>query len=484
MDKHNFIGDIGEFQLDEVSTASQSQEMIISEHGMKTLDSMDKNNPRNWSRARKTLLFVSLMSSSLLADGGMVWGGTLVTPQAIEWGISVPHSATSMNYGILLQGFGGMFAVPLIETYGRYPVWIWPQAITMFMVLGATLSKDYTTFTVFRTLQGLFGTVPQVIGLPIIHDMYSPEEWPRMINIWGTAFMVGPYLAPALAGYIGDASNWVISFAVLTAMYALSTLMVLVFGAETYYTPGKAPIPRFTSYLGINNTGLPKRPTILHWSKVMVTYVFKFPLLMTGVATLITFTWPIGIATTIDAFLHSPPYNFNTIQASSMRFAGVVGALGGWLVGFIFNEWIYKRHSAKWRTEYRLHGVWFPLSSMVCGLLTYGLTMHFGKHWIGIVFGWIMVTMGMVASTVAVTAYALEKYPDQATVVSAILNMWRTSGGFAVGYFQTAWIARNGLGLVFGIQAIVVGVAVVLCIVPVFIVEKKDPRRGCLETRE
>jgi hypothetical protein len=24
-----------------------------------------------------------------------------------------------MNYGILLQGFGGIFAVPLIETYGR-----------------------------------------------------------------------------------------------------------------------------------------------------------------------------------------------------------------------------------------------------------------------------------------------------------------------------------------------------------------------------
>jgi hypothetical protein len=49
----------------------------------------------------------------------MVWGGTLVTPQAMEWGISITHSATSMNYGILLQGFGGMLAVPLIEAYGR-----------------------------------------------------------------------------------------------------------------------------------------------------------------------------------------------------------------------------------------------------------------------------------------------------------------------------------------------------------------------------
>lgn len=55
------------------------------------------------------------------------------------------------------------------------PVWLWPQVITMLMVLGATLSNDWSTFTAFRSLQGLFGTVPQVIGLPIIHDMYSAE---------------------------------------------------------------------------------------------------------------------------------------------------------------------------------------------------------------------------------------------------------------------------------------------------------------------
>lgn len=79
---------------------------------------------------------------------------------------------------------------------------------------------------------------------------------------------------------------------------------------------------------------------------MVVIYVFKFPLLMTGkpqstvmgiretnlcagLAILVTFTWPIGITTTIDTFLHSPPYLFDTIQASSMRFAGVIGALCG-----------------------------------------------------------------------------------------------------------------------------------------------------------
>jgi hypothetical protein len=47
--------------------------------------------------------------------------------------------------------------------------------ITLAAIIGATLSKDFATFTAFRTLQGLFGTIPQVVGLPIIHDMYAPE---------------------------------------------------------------------------------------------------------------------------------------------------------------------------------------------------------------------------------------------------------------------------------------------------------------------
>jgi hypothetical protein len=42
-----------------------------------------------------------------------------------------------------------------------------------------------------------------------------------------------------------------------------------------------------------------------------------------------------------------------------------------------------------------------------------------------------------------------------------------------VGYFQPAWIQRNGLGLVFGIQAIVVSVSVVLTIVPVLLRERR-----------
>ncbi len=97
----------------------------------------EHRSPRSWSPWKKRLLFFALMSSSILADGcafcsipyidhfvneyrGMTWGSTLIVDQAMEWRISVNKSATSMNYGMLLQGIGGLIAIPLIEAFGRY----------------------------------------------------------------------------------------------------------------------------------------------------------------------------------------------------------------------------------------------------------------------------------------------------------------------------------------------------------------------------
>ncbi|KEF59874.1 uncharacterized protein A1O9_04722 [Exophiala aquamarina CBS 119918] len=400
----------------------------------------------------------------------MTWGATLVVPQAIEWKTSISHSATSLNYGILLQGFGGIFAVPLIDAYGRLPLWLYPQLVTLFVVVGCIYAQSWSVFTALRALQGLFGTVPQVIGLPIIHDMYAPRDWPRYINIWGTTFLIGPFLFPALAGYIlSGTGSWRDSFRVLAGFYGLSSFLIFAFGRETYYkSTGKQPTNRVKALIGIGNTDLPKRQTLLASTLNIIKLTLTPPILLVGISTMVNFTWPIGITTTVDSFVRAPPYLFDDVADASIRFAGVIGALLGFAFGYFFNEWIYNGSGGKrkthWRSEYRLHGVWFPIASMVCGLLTYGLTLHYGKSWVGLAFGWVMVNVGLVGSTVAITAFALEKYPNQSTVVSAIINMWRTCGGFAVGYFQPSWIAKDGLAAVFATQAAVVAVCVVMLI--------------------
>ena len=128
---------------------------------------------------------------------------------------------------------------------------------------------------------------------------------------------------------------------------------------------------------------------------------------------MINFTWPIGIVTTIDAFVRSPPYLFDNVEDASLRFAAVIGALLGLCVGYLFNIWIYSGSGGSriphWRSEYRLHGVWPPISCMVGGLLTYGLTLNYKKSWVGLAFGWMLVNVGLVGAMVAITAFALTR---------------------------------------------------------------------------
>jgi MFS family permease len=274
------------------------------------------------------------------------------------------------------------------------------------MVVGASLAPTFDSFTTFRALQGLFGTVPQIIGLPIIHDVYSPRDWPSMINIWATTFLVGPFLGPALAGYLMQATgSWRAAFGVLAGLYCLSTCLVVAFARETYYNKATRTqrVGRLEAFLGRGNTGLAKLRTVIESSKLVFGLAFfRIPLLLVGLASLVNFTWPIGITTTISTILHSPPYLFDNVEDASMRFAGVIGALLGFVLGYGFNEWIFRSRTrrANWRTELRLHGVWLPVLSLVCGLLTYGLTLHYGKSWLGLASGWIMVNIGLIASTV------------------------------------------------------------------------------------
>jgi MFS family permease len=149
----------------------------------------------------------------------------------------------------------------------------------MCMVIGACNAPSFASFTTFRALQGLFGTVPQVIGLPIIHDLYRPKDWPRMINIWGTTFLVGPFLGPALAGYMLEGIDWRDCFKVLAGLYGLSSILVIAFGRETCYPKGQnASLVR--SFFG--TTHVPKLATMANQSMLLIRLILKPPILLVG----------------------------------------------------------------------------------------------------------------------------------------------------------------------------------------------------------
>lgn len=76
----------------------------------------------------------------------------------------------------------------------------------------------------------------------------------------------------------------------LTALYGVSTLLIILFGQETYYARGQrrreknlSPLrARIGSFFGVGNTHLPKDATLAVQSRKLVVLIFKPPLLLPG----------------------------------------------------------------------------------------------------------------------------------------------------------------------------------------------------------
>jgi hypothetical protein len=64
-------------------------------------------------------------------------------------------------------------------------------------------------------------------------------------------------------------------------------------------------------------------------------------------------------------------------------------------------------------------------------------------------------------TTVAISAYILDVFPQHAALASAWINAMRTIGGFCVVYFQVNWVAHNGPAVTFGCQAAIVAFFIV-----------------------
>jgi len=402
--------------------------------------------------------------------------------QAPEWHMSIEAVAQSVSPGIFMQGPGGLLSVPLCQRYGRLPVLFWSQLLSLAFTIGATFAPDYASFTAMRTLQGFFGAPPQVIGMSIIHDMFFFHERARKINIWAASFLVGPYLGPFISSLLLLRLSWRPDFGVLAGFYAFSLLMVIVFGDETLFdrtnlekqpasgervaVGGKRrpfSIARHVSLLlGIEGfrtaEGRPKVWTVFVHQCSLLTRPYLF--LPTALFVMPITMWTIGMVSTISQFVLPPVvaggYGFGLVALAMLYFAPMIGTLVAEAWGHWFNDFLARRYMGRYSLECRLFAVYPAVVVGVVGLIVFGQTLQHHLSWVGLAFGWAMVCFCTLANMTAISAYLLDCLPDHAALTGAWLNFWRVIGGFTVIYFQIQWVHRNGPGVSFGCQAVVI----------------------------
>ncbi|KAJ7885113.1 MFS general substrate transporter [Mycena olivaceomarginata] len=444
---------------------SVASRLKLSADGTKVLwpqptDSPD--DPQNWSDRRKSLLLIIVTLAAIVPDFDSGIGIASIFKLAEQYH-TTPNEINNLtsNWSIFLLGWGGLTAVMAIRRLGRLPVLFWSQVL---FLVGATFAPDLTTFTAMRCLTAFFGTAPQVTGLYVVTDLYPFHLQARMLNFWTMGFIISPFLSPFAFGFLVARTTWRWAYGIGSIYGAIVVILIVLFMEETMYDRTVRPIPerpttglryRIESLVGL--TGLKMQKYRISWTEAIISplnVVWRPHILSILVFEAMLFGFSIGINVTNAVFLGSPPSSrVRFLPSFEFAIAGaygtpIVSVLIGELTGRYMNDWIMnftiKRNKGVFEAESRLWACYIAMPLYICGFVVLGASFQNHLSPGAIVMGWGLAETAVMINTVAVYAYCNDAFPKHQGEVSALINLCRTLGGFAVAYFQVPWATKNG----------------------------------------
>ncbi|KAK7046860.1 MFS general substrate transporter [Favolaschia claudopus] len=458
----------------------------LSRDGTKVLwpqptDSPD--DPQNWSDRRKSLLLIIVTLAAIVPDFDSGIGIAAIFALAEQYH-TTPNNINNLtsNWSIFLLGWGGLTAVMAIRRLGRLPVLFWSQLLALGFLVGCTFAPDLKTFTAMRCLTAFFGTAPQVTGLYIVTDLYPFHLQARMLNFWTMGFIISPFLSPFAFGFLVARTSWRWAYGIGSMYGLIVVLLIAFFMEETMYDRNVRPIPdrpttglryRIESLVGL--TGLKMQKYRISWAESIISpfhVVWRPHILGVLFFEALLFGFGIGINVTNAVFLGSPPpvgFAWSPFAIAGGYGTPIVGVILGELAGRFLNDFIMntsiRRNKGVFEAESRLWACYVAVPLYITGFVVLGAA--FQKHLSpgAIVMGWGLAEIAIMLNTTAVYAYCNDAFPKHQGEVSALINLARTLGGFAVAYFQVPWAEKNGALQTFGVEAAIVA-GLFLLIVP------------------
>ena len=132
----------------------------------------------------------------------------------------------TMSFNLAAFALAQLAHGPLADRFGRRAMLV--AGVTAFSVASAlcALAPSITMLIGSRTLQGFLSSVPSVVVLLLIHELYGKDRAVRILGFHGMAVGVAPIVGPLIGGIVFVHFGWRANFWILAAFAAVVAALV------------------------------------------------------------------------------------------------------------------------------------------------------------------------------------------------------------------------------------------------------------------
>ncbi len=374
---------------------------------------------------------LTLVIAGLLMIAPFTIDAYLPSFHAIADEFGVGHAAVQQTLSFYLLAFSALmlFHGPASDSFGRKRVLLLALAVYIVMTLLAAGAQNLTQLILARVGQGLAAGAGVVIGRALVRDLFAGAEAQRVMANVMLVFAAAPAAAPIIGGWLHEWFGWRAIFGFLALMALLQGLAVWRLLPETLRPEQRQPFsPRFVLCSYVQALRHPR------YMQLIIVFALLFGGMFLYVAA-------------------APAVLLDHLQQREVDFWKFFVPL---VTGLILGS----------RVSNHLAGRLTPVQTMALGLGFSALAVLYNLFQAGlqpadIVHSvWLSVTpitlyvMGMATAMPALNLTALNYWPEQRGLASALQGATQMALGGVVSGVLVAWLADSLLALAFGMAGL------------------------------
>lgn len=461
-------------------------------------DSNTVNNgsqPLYWSTWRKQVNFAfvalfTLTSFATMCQASVVWG-----PQTRELGWQFNQLNRGYAFSIAGQGLGCPLMIPVAIKFGRRPVYLFGVALSLCTSLWQAQMTSLQELYIVSFLEGMAASLTEACVQMTIADLFPVQNRGTYNGMYIIAVSVGNFLILVPAGAIVNQWGWRAAYWAIGLFQIFELVASLFLFEET--KPGHVSGQKLNLYpRSASKSDEEERETLVNdherhnsydtersesrgcirctsesfphipmvtvtpgWSTFFKSFYTPFFLLASPIVAFAAITYGfLLLALSMSSVVTSlkfaeAPYSMSPWSIGLVFISPFVGMTLGSFFGGYLSDWdIVRRtrlNSGVYSPQMRLKLIYPGLLAVTAGLLTFGVSVSRGVHWIvpTIAFGAVSFGFGSVGSIVL--TYLIDYKESLAAQSLVAVVVVRNSICMVESFSLSPWVDSVGVDNVF-----------------------------------